>query len=306
MKKLSYSVSPHSSAGGSTSNVMLCVILALLPAAVTGVINYGEQALILLGVTTATAMLSEALIRILLRKPQTVGDLSAAVTGMLLGMSLPPACPVLWAAAGSAFAVIIVKQLFGGIGKNFANPALTAKVLLLLLLRQEMYMWILPQAGTPMNANASLWDMFLGNTVGCIGETCTVGLLLGGVFLCLTGIIPLVTPAAFFGSFALLTWLGGYEILPQMMTGGLLLCAFFMATDYTTTPLTRRGKLLFGIGCGCVTYLIRHYGGYTEDACLAVLVMNLAVPLLDKLTAAKPFGAVPQPKKSRKDTAISV
>jgi len=286
---------------------MLCVILALLPSAISGCVRFGMKAVILLGVTTGVAMLSEAFIRIVSRKPQTVFDFSAAVTGLILGMSLPPAFPVKWAAAGAMFAVIIVKQLFGGIGRNFANPALTAHMLLMLIFMQEMHTWTLTD-GTEVvgtieflpDENATLWDLFLGNTAGSIGAVSACGLLLGGIFLWVSGISSPAAPLSFLGSFTVLNLIGGYHVLSQLLSGSLLLCAIFMASDYTTTPVTKGGKVLFGLCCGGLTYFIRHYGGYAESAGLAILIMNLAVPMLDRICTPEPLGAVPAEKGSKR------
>lgn len=296
MSSLSVSASPHARAKSSVTKIMLCVLLALLPAAVAGVLYFGEHAMKLLLTTTASAMLFEFLCRLITRKSQTVSDLSAAVTGLLLGMSLPPDLPLWQGAAGSFAAIVIVKQLFGGIGRNFANPALTARVILLLCFHQTMTTWRMPHtdavsAATPLvSGSASYWDLFLGNAAGCIGETCAAALMLGGIFLMLTGIVSPAAPLAYLGSFALLTWVGGYDIPGQLLSGGLMLGAFFMATDYTTTPLTVSGKLIFGVCCGCLTFFIRHFGGYPEGVALAILLMNLLTPALDRLTAPVPFG----------------
>lgn len=311
MKKLESLASPHIFSNHGTTRIMLCVFLALLPAAITGCLNYGLKAVSLLCITTGTAVLTEFFVRLVMRKPQTIQDFSAAITGLLLGMCLPPNFPVPWAAAGSAFAILIVKQLFGGIGRNFANPALTAKMLLMVFFMQEMHTWVTPDGTTVKGSiealpdkSATLWDLFLGNTAGAVGETCAVGLLLGGLFLCLIGVISPATPLSFLGSFAFLTWIGGFPVFSGLLSGSLLLCAIFMASDYSTTPMTRNGKIIFGLCCGFLTFFIRHYGGYAEGAGLAVLIMNLFTPLIDRMTGTSPLGAVPQ-QKSAKNTAGS-
>lgn len=300
MKKLVVHSSPHLYVRSNTLSIMGSVILALMPAAIAGCLLFRIPALCLLMATTGSAFLTDLLLRALLPNRAPAPDGSAAVTGLILGLSLPPSFPVIWAIAGSVFAILIVKELFGGIGKNFANPALTARMLLMVLFMQQMHTWTSPNStvdavssATPLAEQATLWDLFLGNTAGCIGETCAAAILLGGIYLYLTGIISPAAPLAYLGSFALLTWLGGYPVLPQMLSGSLLFCAVFAATDYTTTPITKAGKVLFGIGCGCITYFVRHYGGYAEGAGFAILIMNLFVPLLDRITAAKPFGAIP-------------
>lgn len=307
MKKLDTFPSPYLCGKNSTAKIMLCVLLALLPSVLTGCLNFGLKAIMLLCVTTGVAMLSEAFVRIVTRKPQTVFDFSAAVTGLMLGMTLPPGFPLKWAAAGAMFAIIIVKQLFGGIGRNFANPALTAHMLLMVLFMQDMFTWTTP-GGTAVigtidtlpDENATLWNLFLGNTAGNIGETCALGLLLGGLFLCLTQIISPAAPLAFLFSFSALTFIGGYEVPSQLLSGSLLLCAIFAASDYSTTPVTKGGKVIFGLCCGALTYLIRHYGGYAESAPLSVLIMNLFTPMLDRICAPEPFGAVRNIYKNRK------
>jgi len=278
---------------------MLCVILSLLPAAIAGCMLFGMKALILLGTTTGTAMIAEAFCRIITRKTQTVFDCSAAVTGLMLGMLLPPSFPPQWAACASAFAIIIVKQLFGGIGRNFANPALTALAVLLLFFRQNMYTWTGLKGETITGTidilpdqDAAIWDLLLGNTAGSIGTVCAAGLLLGGLFLWFSGISSPAAPLSFLISFAALSWMGGYDVLSQLFSGSLMLCAVFAASDYTTTPVTKNGKILFGFCCGMLTFFIRHYGGYADSAVFAVLIMNLAVSLIDRICAPEPFGKV--------------
>ena len=304
MKKLTVSASPHIRARLKTSHIMLCVLLALLPAAIAGCLSFGLHAVYVLLTATLSAVLFEILMRMILRRSQTAGDFSAAVTGLLLGMNLPPDMPLWQTAIGSFTAIVIVKQLFGGLGQNFANPAVTARLVLVLSFNAEMSAWRDPvtdavSAATPLvTGSASFWDLLLGNTAGCIGETCAIGILAGGLFLCLTGIISPVVPAAYLGSFALLTLLGGYPLVQQLLSGGLLLGAFFMATDYVTIPITGTGKLIFGLGCGILTFVIRHFGGYPEGVAFSILLMNLLTPLIDRLTRTEPLGAVrPEPGK---------
>lgn len=309
MENMISSAAPHTRCRSSVTRIMLCVLLALLPAAAAGCITFGLHALKVLAVTTAAAVITEAFFCLITRKKQTVPDLSAAVTGLLLGMTLPPDLPMRFAAAGSFFAIAVVKLLFGGIGKNFVNPALTARIAMLLAFRSYMTAWRVPgtdiiTAELPSAAGeAGLWDLFLGHTAGCIGEVCSVGLLLGAAFLCITGIISPVSPLSFLGSFALLTFLGGYSVPHELLTGGLLLGACFMASDYTTTPMTTAGKWIFGIGCGSLTFIIRHFGGYAEATAFAIVIMNLLTPQIDRLTRTLPFGAVPIPKQKRRKKA---
>ena len=307
MNLLVVSASPHERAPLPTWHIMLCVLLALLPAAIAGCLNFGLRAVILLLVTTGSAVLFELLCRIVMKRQQTVGDLSAAVTGLLLGMNLPPDLPLWQAVIGSFVAIVIVKQLFGGLGQNFANPTVVARIVLMLSFTGTMTVFREPHTdavstATPLTgAGASYWDLFLGNTAGCIGETCALALLLGGLYLWLRGIISPAAPLAYIGSFALCTWIAGNDPLAQLLSGGLLLGAIFMATDYVTTPLTARGKLLFGIGCGCLTFVIRQFGGYPEGVSFSILLMNLLTPYIDRITMTKPFGAEITRKEAQTD-----
>ena len=299
------SASPYIRSNANTSKIMLYVLLALAPSALAGVLNFGFSALLLLGTTTGTAIAAEIIFRTVTGKRQTVQDLSAAVTGLLIGMTLPPDIPLWKAGVGSVFAIVIVKQLFGGIGQNFANPAATAKIFLLVLFMNDMTKWRLPQTAqtvdlTPLTgAHASYFDMLLGNTAGCVGETCAIGLILGALFLYLTGTASPFAPIGCLGSFAVLTLAGGYDLPAQLLSGGLMLGACFMTTDYTTAPLTHPGQLLFGIGVGVLTFLIRHYGGFAEGIPFAIVMMNLLTPWLDRLTKPRPFGAETEEKPVR-------
>lgn len=300
--KLIGSSSPHIRDGVSTRRLMLCVILALLPSCAVGVIRGGWHALAIVGVAVAAAVAAEAGFCALRRQPIPVGDWSAVVTGLLVGMNMPPTVPLYIPAAGSLFAVIIVKQLFGGLGGNFVNPALTARAFLMAAWSVPMTFFgtdavssatLLPQltAGTP--ANISLLDAFIGRMDGCIGETCTLALLLGGLFLIAIRVIDWRIPVCFLGStaiFSLLVSGNATFTLYQMMAGGLMLGAFFMATDYVTSPVTAWGRVLYGIGCGVITCVIRFYGAYPEGTTYAILLMNVATPLIEKITAPRVFG----------------
>ena len=306
MKHSTETVSPYIRSSASVQNIMLCVIAALAPAALTGCLNFGFHAVLLLAVSVSTAIAAELFFRAFTRKRQSIHDLSAAVTGLLLGMTLPPDLPLWKAAIGSVFAIVVVKQIFGGIGKNFANPAATANILLTVLFIKDMTVWRLPVTGeavtqTPLaGAAATYWDMFLGNTAGNIGETSALCILLGALFLWLTRTASPLAPLCCLGSFTLLTAIGGYDIPAQLLTGGLMLGACFMTTDYTTTPVTRSGKCIFGLGCGILTFLIRHFGGYAEGILFAVVIMNLLTPYIEKLTKPHPFGAADLPKSPKK------
>ncbi len=303
----------------STAKIMLMVIIALLPAAVAGCVFFGARAAAVLAVCIVSCVVFEALCRVIMKKEQTISDLSAVVTGLLLGMNLPVTVPFYVAIIGSFIAIVIVKQLFGGIGQNFANPAIAARIVLMLSFAGEMSNWVKPYwysgvvdtetSATPLAAEwlgyaengvqykaapFTLSEMFWGETGGCIGETCSALLILGGLFLIVAGVISAATPAAYIGSFALLTFLytgSTVETVYGVLAGGLLIGAFFMATDYATTPITTKGKIIFGIGCGLITFIIRTFGSYPEGVSFSILLMNLLTPYIDRLTKTVPFGA---------------
>jgi electron transport complex protein RnfD len=284
---------------------MLAVIAALLPAALNGFIQFGMRALILLLVTTGSAMGFEMLARLVMRRRQTVLDCSAAVTGLLLGLNLPAGMPFWQAVLGSFIAVVIVKQLFGGLGQNFANPAIVARIVLMLSFPATMTAFQIPgtdavSGATPLvTGTAGYWDLLLGNTAGCIGETSAAAILLGGLFLCICGIISPVTPLACIGSLALCTWLAGNDPLYQILSGGLMLGAIYMATDYATSPISPTGRIVFGVGCGAITVLIRYFGGYPEGVSFAILIMNLLVWYIDNAFMPRRFGSELAKKRER-------
>ncbi len=330
MNGLFVSPSPHRATAMSTAKIMLMVIIALLPSAIAGCVFFGPHAAAVLAVCVISCVAFEALSRKIMKRDQTVSDLSAIVTGLLLGMNLPATTPLYIAVIGSFIAIVIIKQLFGGIGQNFANPAIAARIVLMLSFTPQMSEWVVPYwytdavdvttGATPLTASwinytesganykmapFTLGEMFFGETGGCIGETCAAALLIGGIFLIATGIISAATPAAFIGSFALLTFLytgSAVETLYGVLAGGLLIGAFFMATDYATTPVTAKGKIIFGIGCGLMTFIIRNFGSFPEGVSFAILLMNLLTPYIDKLTLTKPFGAkMPEKNKPVKE-----
>ncbi len=326
MNGLFVSPSPHRATTMSTARIMLMVILALLPSAIAGCVFFGPRAAAVLAVCVISCVAFEALSRKIMKREQTVSDLSAVVTGLLLGMNLPATTPLYIAVIGSFIAIVIAKQLFGGIGQNFANPALVARIVLMLSFTDSMTSWVVPYwytkavdtttGATPLTASwinytesgtaykmapFTLGEMFFGETGGCIGETCAAALIAGGVFLIVTGIISAAAPAAFIGSFALLTFIytgSAVETLYGVLAGGLLIGAFFMATDYATTPVTTKGKIIFGLGCGLMTFIIRTFGSYPEGVSFAILLMNLLTPYIDKLTLTTPFGAKKPVKKA--------
>ncbi len=305
MSELLIEPSPHIRSDITTQKIMLNVLIALLPSVIAGTVIFGLRALVLVVLCAFFCVISEYLFNIVTKRKQTLSDLSAVVTGVLLGMNLPPTLPIYMAAIGSFAAIVIVKQFFGGLGQNFANPAITARIILMLSFGRYMTAWTSPvdwsapgtdavSSATPLASPESLpsyLDMFLGLRAGCIGETCIAALLIGGLYLIIRGIIDLVTPAAFIGTVAVCSILSGHDVLMQLMSGGLVLGAFFMATDYATTPLTRAGKLIFGIGCGLITSVIRFFGVYPEGVSFSILIMNIVTPLIDRYVHQKPFGA---------------
>ncbi len=290
--------SPHIRHHDTTKDIMLDVIIALLPAAINGCLLFGTHALFVLITTIAFAVLSEYVWNLLLKKPQSIGDLSAIVTGLLLGLNLPPTTPIWIAAIGSVIAIIIVKQMFGGLGHNFANPAITARIVLLISFPTVMTKFSEPlsalSSATPLTSDISEYSirtLFFGTYAGTIGETSAFLLLVGAVVLFARRIISPIIPASFIGTVALLTFISGGDVLRQVLTGGLILAAFFMATDYATSPTDALGKLVFGVGCGIITFIIRYFGSLPEGVSYAILIMNILVPHIEKLTSHKPFGA---------------
>lgn len=304
MSKLQLSVSPHIHSGRSTRRIMLDVILALLPTTVAGIWLFGWRALLLVAVCVACCVLSEAAFSLIVKKPQTVGDLSAVVTGLLLGLNLPANLPVWQAVVGSVFAIVVVKCLFGGLGCNFVNPAITARVFMVIafgaMAKQAFPTSVDAVSGaTPLIQIAegntpSLMDLFLGRTGGAIGEVCALAILLGGAYLLIRRVITWQIPVAVIGSAYLFTFLmGGFDALGSLasiLSGGLLLGAFFMATDYVTSPTTPWGKIIFGVGIGFLTVLIRLFGNYPEGLSFAILLMNILTPYIDSWTRRKLFG----------------
>ena len=300
--------SPHIRASHTTSTIMRDVIIALVPALVASIVMFGLRALVLSCVCVAASMLFEYLYRKLMKLEGNVGDFSAAVTGLLLAFNLPVGIPVWMAVIGCFVAIVIVKQLFGGIGKNFANPAIVGRIVLLISFAAPMTTWLLPQnsvtpdavlGATPLaaasHAGAVLpgyWDMFLGRIGGSLGETSTLALLLGFAYLVFRKIITVTTPVAFMGTVFIMSWVLGADPLFHLLSGGLVLGAVFMATDYVTTPTTESGKLIFGIGAGIITVMIRLYAAYPEGVSFAILLMNILTPHIDNLTGKKAFGEV--------------
>jgi len=302
MNKLIVEPAPHIRSFISTPMIMLTVIIALMPAFAASVIIFGARAAIMVIVSVTSCVIFEYFYRVIAKKPQTVGDLSAVVTGIILAFNLPVTLPLYMVIIGDFIAIVAVKQFFGGIGQNFANPAVVARIALSLSFTTEMTNWVEPfwyknadavTKATPLISETApaYKDMFLGVRGGCLGETCALALLIGFVFLVLTRVISPVTPVSFIGTVALGTLIVGGDPLFGILAGGVMLGAIFMATDYATTPLTNRGKLIFGIGCGVITVIIRKYASMPEGVSFSILIMNILTPYIDKITMPKPFGA---------------
>lgn len=298
------SVSPHIRSNESTTTIMRDVLIALSPALVASVIFFGVRALVVSVVCVGTAVFFEWGFEKICKRPNTIGDLSAAVTGLLLAFNLPVDIPLWQAAFGSLVAIVVVKQLFGGIGYNFANPAITARIVMLIAFSGTMTSWAIPNfsdavsSATPLVAlksgtmDVTYLQLFLGNVGGCLGETSALALLIGGIYLISKKIITWHTPVAFIGTvFVLALIKGGFGFaVAEILAGGVFIGAFFMATDYVTTPSTKWGRIIFGIGCGLITCLIRFFGNYPEGVSFSILFMNILTPYISKWTAAKPLG----------------
>lgn len=300
--KLHISVSPHIHGKRTTQGIMLDVIIALLPTTIAGVIIFGLRSLLVIGVCLATSVLSELIFNIVTKKQQTISDLSAVVTGLILALNLPANVPLWQAVIGSVFAIIVVKCLFGGLGKNVVNPALTARVFMLVAfssLAQVSFPVDATAGATPLVSIAEgnvpdLMELFLGKTGGSIGETCSLALLIGGVYLIVRKVITWHIPVAFIGSVFVFSFFvedfNALTALACVLSGGLFLGAIFMATDYVTSPETPWGKIVYGVGAGVITVLIRFWGIYPEGVSFAILLMNILNPYINSLTARKLFG----------------
>jgi electron transport complex protein RnfD len=305
------SVSPHIRDGATTRGIMLDVIIALVPAMVASVVVFGARAALVIVFCAAMCQGLEAAYERALGRRITAGDLSACVTGVLLAFNLPASIPLWQAFVGCIAAIILVKQLFGGLGKNFANPAITARIVMFLAFSVTMTTWTgggglfgetydAVTGATPLTMIAqgntetlpSISDMLLGVRGGCLGETSAIALALGGIYLIIRRVITWHTPVVFILTVFALTALLGREPVYQVFSGGLLLGAIFMATDYVTTPQTTAGRLVFGVGAGLITVLIRVYGSYPEGVSYSILLMNILTPYINKLTVSRAFGGV--------------
>ena len=299
--KLFVNSSPHIRNRDTTSGIMLDVILALAPAGIAAVVMHGFKALLLIAVSVASAVISEYLWCKAIKKQPTLLDLSAVVTGLILAYNLPPTLPIWMAALGSAIAIIVVKCMFGGLGHNFANPAMTARIVLMVSFPTYMTNFVEPFTGeitsaTPLVNTAShlsSFNLFIGNYAGCLGETSAMLLILGGVYLVLRRVISPIIPASFIGSAFVMSLIfnGSFNTsIDLILSGGIMLGAIFMATDYVTSPTRPIGRLIFGVGCGIITVLIRELGNLPEGVSYAILLMNLMTPLIEKIPYKKPFG----------------
>ncbi len=326
MNNLIVSSSPHSKDHRNVSTVMGCVLIAMTPAAITSVLYFGWRAILLLLISVLSCVFFEYLFNFLAKRTQTLYDCSAIVTGVLLAFNLPATAPLWLPPIGAAFAILVVKMLFGGLGKNIFNPALGGRIFLFLCFGQYMSgNWIAPFDGvstaTPLeylkNTSGELvnitdkftiGDCFLGNIGGCLGETSAVLLLLGGLYLLNKRIITWHIPVAYIGTVALITFLfpryhdiaSWQYMLYQISSGGLFLGAFFMATDYATSPVTPRGRIIYGIGCGLLTVFIRYFGSYPEGVSFAIFIMNCFAGYLDKKTIPLNFGGERRVFRSKK------
>ncbi len=314
--ELIVSLSPHIITPVSVSRIMMCVIIALLPSLISATAVFGARALILSAVCVGASVLFEFLWNKLLKKDNTISDLSAVVTGLLIALNVPVTLPYYMAIIGCLFAIVVVKQFFGGLGHNFMNPALSARAFLLASWAGAMTTFVDPAEAVHIFGNAdvitsatplailkegggdlpSYGQLFMGNIGGSMGETSALAILIGAGFLVYKKIIKLYTPLSFLGVLLLLGYISGGDGLLHILSGGVMFSAFFMATDYTTTPTTAVGQLIFGGCCGAITFVIRKWGGYPEGATYAILLMNVVTPLIDKYIKHTPFGKVKEAK----------
>ncbi|MCQ2388605.1 MAG: RnfABCDGE type electron transport complex subunit D [Kiritimatiellae bacterium] len=311
------SSSPHAHARCSVSRIMLDVLIALLPTTAAGIWFFGMPAVWTIATCVATCLAAESLCRLAMKRENTVGDLSAVVTGLLLALNLPAGIPLWMAAVGSVFAIAVCKQVFGGLGMNPFNPALAARAFMLISFTGPMTTWMRPIAhgcdaathatdavdamtcATPLafikkgdySQLPDLWNLLIGNMPGCIGEVSALALAIGAVYLLWRKVITWHVPVAFLAATAVFAALVGAPIHAHLLTGGVMIGACFMATDYVTSPITAKGKLIFGVGCGVLCMAIRRYGSYPEGCSFAILIMNAVAPLINRWTQPKPFGA---------------
>lgn len=329
--KLNVSSSPHLHCGVTTSSLMLDVIIALAPAFIMSFVLFGPRALLLTAISVASCVLFEYFSRKIFKRSNTIGDLSAVVTGLLLAFNLPVTLPWWMVIIGAFVAIVVVKQFFGGIGQNFVNPALVGRITLMISFPGEMSNWIEPfkwsgagavdavSSATPLKALESggipsipemlagnlpetdIVSMLLGIRPGCLGETCIVALMAGFIYLVVCKVISPVIPLVFMGTTVGVCWIAGLNPIYTLLSGGLVLGAVFMATDYTTSPINFKGKIIYAIGCGLITALIRLYANLPEGVSFAIIIMNILVPHIENLTTPKPFGYI-KPKKVKNES----
>lgn len=292
--KLIVTSSPHLRSGVTTRQIMLDVLISLVPCVVAATWIFGFRALLVTVFCAAVCVLLEFICRLVMKREQTIGDLSAAVSGVLLALTLPPSIGLAQALVGCAVAIVVVKQMFGGIGCNFVNPALTARIVMLLSFPTQMTTWTLADGtttATPLGgAEAGLKELFFGTVGGSMGETCAAAILLGFVYLLARRVISPTIPVAFAASAAVFALILGRPVGFELLSGGLLFGAVFMATDYTTSPFTFRGKIIYGVCCGLLTVLIRAFGSMPEGVSYAIVLMNITVPLIERVTLPRTFG----------------
>ena len=314
-RKLIVSSSPHIRGVTKTRNIMLDVIIALIPAWIASVIIFGPRTIVVTCATVAACVLAEYISRKVMKRDNTVGDLSAIVTGMLLSFNLPSGIPIWIAVLGGIIAIVVVKQMFGGLGQNFVNPALAARIILMTSFPTAMTTWLAPMSwrgadavttATPLALTAAgttdqvpdYLDLFLGLRGGCLGETCILALLIGGVYLVVRRVISPIIPVVYIGVVAIFSAILGQDPLTQILSGGLFLGAIFMATDYVTSPLTNKGKVIYAVGCAIITVMIRVFGSLPEGVSFSIIIMNILTPHIESLTAPKAFGIRKEAPKS--------
>ena len=309
--KLIVSSSPHVRDNSSVKRIMTDVVIALLPATIGAVYFFRTRALFLIVIAVVTAVAAEAVVQKIRKQPVTINDMSAVVTGLLIALNITAASPWWMPMIGSAIAIVVIKQFFGGIGKNFMNPALAARILLTLSWTERMTEWVAPgvdavSTATPLSfikgqmavpsGAPPLMDVFIGNIGGCMGETSALLLLIGGVYLLYRRVIKLRIPAVYIGTVAMLTFLhSGFNLhymAYHVFSGGLIIGAIYMATDYASSPVTGNGRIIYAFGCGLLTTVIRLYGGFNEGVGFSILLMNVATPLIDRYTVPSIYGEV--------------
>ncbi|MDY2590808.1 MAG: RnfABCDGE type electron transport complex subunit D [Agathobacter sp.] len=312
------SSSPHVRSKVSTDKIMLLVVIALMPSTLFGIYNFGIRAALLIVVTILSCVVSEFIFDLIVHKENTIKDFSAVVTGLLLALNLPAGLPIWEAILGGVFAIIIVKCLFGGLGQNFMNPALGARCFLLIAFAADMTNFNVTRNGVDVYSGATplalirseglssvnVKDMLYGFTAGTIGETSVIAILIGAIILILAGVIDLKIPGSYIVTFAIFMFIFGAErfdinyVTAQLCGGGLMLGAFFMATDYVTSPITPRGKILFGICCGLLTGIFRCFGANAEGVSFSIILSNILVPIIEKITVPRAFGMIKEAKKN--------